>query len=696
MKDANITMNLIFCNSDIFALYVNCERRISMKKTQSIGFKIIVGGILVVLIPLLIVGGFSMTKSSKAFSTMASTQAQEVAEDLARLINKILMADITLAQTFAAKYQVIHGAILKNQGNGDDVDQTLSNLSQNLQNTFNSLAKEFEGFFVTDIKGNIIAGIREGGKYYSTDINVAGRDYFKKMRSTGKAASGDIIRSKASGDLVCVVSAPVKSDEGNFVGSFGLVLKANHFTQLISDRKMGNTGYGFMVNKKGIVMAHPVEKHILSLNMFTLKGMENFSKKMVSGSKGSETYTFRGIEKISGYAPVGINDWYIAATQDVDEFLAAPNSIKNMTLIIGAVSLIVIVILVLLLSRAIVRPLNSAVAGLKDIAQGEGDLTMRLDVTSKDEIGELATRFNTFMEKLQKIIKQIGDNSKTMDESSTDLSAIAVQISSGAENTANSANSVAAATEEMTANISSVAAAMEQNSTNTTMVAAAAEEMTSTINEIAKNAEQARGISLEAVDKSKNASTRMSELEKAAHSIGKVTQTITEISEQTNLLALNATIEAARAGEAGKGFAVVANEIKDLAVQTAAATVDIRTQIDDVQNSTTLSINEIDEIANVINGINDIIATIAAAVEEQSTATNEISANINQASQGIQEVTENINQSSSVAEEISKDIAQVTTEAGEVSNGSEQVRLSAENLSEMSTQLSSIVGVFKV
>ncbi|MCP4114877.1 MAG: methyl-accepting chemotaxis protein [Desulfobacteraceae bacterium] len=396
-------------------------------------------------------------------------------------------------------------------------------------------------------------------------------------------------------------------------------------------------------------------------------------------------------------------DWIITAEADTAEFTKVSDMLGNLgkksNMILGMVGLIAMLVtgcVWFFVAGSLVRPINAAIVGLKDIAEGEGDLTMRLKASTRDEIGELVFWFNTFIEKLQGIIAQIGEDSGKVEASSTDLSAIAAQIAAGAENSSNRAGNLASATEEMSGNLNNVAAAMEQSSTSTTMVASAAEEMSATINEIAKNAEQARGISVTAVDRSTSASERMSELERAAMAIGKVTQTITEISEQTNLLALNATIEAARAGEAGKGFAVVANEIKDLATQTANATLDIKTQIEDVQNTATLSITEINEISEVINGINDIVATIAASVEEQSAATKEIADNISQASMGIREVNENINQSSSVAEEIARDISHVNREAGEMSQGSEQVKLSAEDLNEMSKRLTEIVGRFKV
>jgi len=188
----------------------------------------------------------------------------------------------------------------------------------------------------------------------------------------------------------------------------------------------------------------------------------------------------------------------------------------------------------------------------------------------------------------------------------------------------------------------------------------------------------------------------MSELGVAAQAINKVTEAITEISEQTNLLALNATIEAARAGEAGKGFAVVANEIKELAKQTATATHNIKQQIEGVQQTAADSIKEINEISGVINSVNEIVATIASAVTEQSTATEEIAKNIEQASQGLQEVNENVNQSSVVADSMARDIAQVNNASIEISKSSEHIKNDANEMLHMALELNKLVGVFKI
>ncbi len=347
-------------------------------------------------------------------------------------------------------------------------------------------------------------------------------------------------------------------------------------------------------------------------------------------------------------------------------------------------------------SLGITGPINKAVARLKDIAEGEGDLTQRLEVDTRDELGEMATWFNTFLQNLQGMIKDIASNSVTLSNASTELSAISQQMSAGAEQTSGKSNTVAAASEEMSTNIGSVAAAMEQAATNLNMVATATEQMTASVNEIAQNSEKARKITGTAVSKAQETSKKVNDLGNAAQAISKVTEVITEISEQTNLLALNATIEAARAGEAGKGFAVVANEIKELAKQTAEATLEIKNQIEGVQGSTRETVADITEICEVIGKVDETVGIIAAAVEEQSVTTQDIAGNISQASSGVQEVNGNVAQSTEVTVAISRDIAEVSQASNEMTTSSSQVNLSAEELAGMAETINGMVGKFKV
>ncbi len=524
-------------------------------------------------------------------------------------------------------------------------------------------------------------------------LNLSERDYFKKGMA-GEAVISKVVASKATGNPVFVISSPVKNTTGKTVGIMIGVVDVDFFSsKFVLPIKVGDTGYAYMSNSDSIIIAHPNRDNVLKLNIAKYV----FGKAFLAEKRGLVEYEWKGADKVVGFVRHEGTGWTLAIGATLKELLKPAVKMRNilMMMALGVIAAVGIGAY-WVVDRYMVKRVEDVVANLKDIAEGDGDLTKRLKEYGGDEMEDLSRWFNIFVEKLQGIIAEIVDNAGKVDSSSGVLLTIASKMATGTEDTVERSNSVAAAAEEMTANLNSAASAMEQSSTNTSMVATAAEEMTSTINEIADNAEKARNVSDSAVEQTKSASEMMDALGKAAADIGRVTETISEISEQTNLLALNATIEAARAGEAGKGFAVVANEIKDLARQTAEATLDIKTQIDGVQETAATTVGEMNRISEVINGVNGIIVTIATAVEEQSAATKEIANNIAQASLGINEVNESVNQSYTVASDISRDIAGVNNASGEISNNSLEVRANADDLQGLSASLSEVVGRFRV
>jgi methyl-accepting chemotaxis protein len=318
-------------------------------------------------------------------------------------------------------------------------------------------------------------------------------------------------------------------------------------------------------------------------------------------------------------------------------------------------------------ARSITRPLTDTVGVLRNIAEGEGDLTRRVDQGTGDELGEMGKWFNTFMVKLEGLVGQVAKSTEVVADSSEKLFAVSHEMGVGAEETSTQANVVAAASEQVTRNLQTVAAATEQ--------------MTASIGEIARNATAAAGVAGQAVERATIANDAMARLGESSAEIGKVVKVISSIAHQTKLLALNATIEAARAGAAGKGFAVVANEVKELANETATATTQISERIDAIRRGTEDAVRVIAEMATIIGQMHDISTTIASAVEEQTATTKEIARNVTEAAIGESQVTENI--------------AAVAQAAKSTSGGAQNTQTAAGELAGMAAELQKIVGVFK-
>jgi NO-binding membrane sensor protein with MHYT domain len=299
-------------------------------------------------------------------------------------------------------------------------------------------------------------------------------------------------------------------------------------------------------------------------------------------------------------------------------------------------------------------------------------------------------------EALASLVQQVEQSGIQIATSASWLATSGKQLESTITEQVASTKQVVTTAKETSATMTTMVATANNATTKVDTVAAATEEMTTTVAEIARNAEQARQVTTAAVQSVSRASTQVEALDKAAQEITKVTDVIMEIAELTKLLALNATIEAARAGEAGKGFAVVANEVKELAKQTNAATEDIRRKIDTMQRSTAGTVTEISQISRVMSEVNELVSTIATAVEEQAITTRDIANNIGEAANSIKHMTATVSEAAEVSQSIATTLTVVGQASGEMEAVSSALSVQATGLDKISQELKLLIEHFRL
>jgi methyl-accepting chemotaxis protein len=338
--------------------------------------------------------------------------------------------------------------------------------------------------------------------------------------------------------------------------------------------------------------------------------------------------------------------------------------------------------------RGISLPISRMSGVMQKLADGDTQVSIP-NVGERNEIGDMAVTVEVFRDNmirnlaLEEETRQAREDAevqrkKTMydlaDQFENAVGGIVDMVSSAATEMQATASQLTSSAHESAAQATSVSAAAEEAGTNVTSVAGSAEELGASVQEIGRQVEHSSMKAREAVREADATAAIVQELSEAADRINGIVDMITGIASQTNLLALNATIESARAGEAGRGFAVVASEVKALAGQTSRATAEISQHIGSIQSTTRRAVEAISNITGTIRDINDSSSTIAAAVEQQGSATNEIVQAVNQASMGTQEVTSNITGVARMAEETGAGAAQVLSASGELAHQAANLR----------------------
>jgi methyl-accepting chemotaxis protein len=552
-------------------------------RKMTLGSRLILGGILVVAVPLLIIGGFAVMKASDSLMELSREQATSVAAKLADMTQVALSEELKLIQGLALDKATAETALLVAKGKAEESAADIQKLNEHLSKVTKQIGSQYEVFIVTNTEGVIIA---DGNSGEYKGINIADRDYFKGAKE-GKANVGTVIKSKKTGNPVVPISAPLWGANGEFAGSISAVLKIDFLVEKIAGTKLGKTGYAFMADGNGLIIAHPRKELILELDLKKVKGMETIVSSMLARKTGVEAYVFEGIDKTAGFAPVELTGWSIGTTQSTDEFLTSAHAIRNGIVLVGGIFLGLTIILVFFFARSISRPIGRVVDGLN--------------------------------------------------EGADQVAAASGEVSSSSQSLAEGASQQAAALEETSSSLEEMASMTKQNADHANQANTLMKEITQVVGE----SNTAMG----------QLTTSMRDISSASEETSKIIKTIDEIAFQTNLLALNAAVEAARAGEARAGFAVVADEVRNLAIRAAEAAKNTTNLIEGTIKKIKEGTEQVNKAGDAFQLVAASTTKMGELVGEVAAASNEQAQGIDQVNKAVAEMDKVVQQNAANAEE---------------------------------------------
>lgn len=479
------------------------------------------------------------------------------------------------------------------------------------------------------------------GKGYTTEgdvVELGDREYFIEFTRGAEFVISNPLISRYTGNPTLVMGSEVRNPAGQRIGLMAVTISLDTVSVLTSQINVGETGYGWIADGTGLVVAHPREDFRMKFNLFRgremgFTGYEAVAQKIVNGESGvAQIVNDQGIKSRNIFTPIpNTPNWSLGVTVPERELLAVATTIQNSLIIIIAIAVVIIIVLSLFIARSIVKPILSITKAIGLIAKGdlvleEVPVEERNKISRRnDELGAIGKALSDMVESLEQITVSIVSASDEVSTGSQAISDTAQSMSQGATEQAASAEEVSSSIEEMSANI-------KQNTENAMQTEVMAKKA-------AEDAQEGGKAVLETVTAMREISGKISIIE--------------EIARQTNMLALNAAIEAARAGEAGKGFAVVASEVRKLAERSQSAAAEIN-----MLSSKSVEVAEsagqlIERIVPDIRKTAELVQEISAASREQSTGTEQITKAIIQLDKVIQSNASASEELASMAEELS-------------------------------------------
>ena len=494
----------------------------------------------------------------------------------------------------------------------------------------------------------------------NTTAQLGDRDYIQQAFDK-RTVMSDVFVSRVTNQPVMMLATPIYS-RLNVVSAVLIARLDGNMLSNITDRIVyGGTGYAYIINKEGVILAHPNKDYVLKLKNFIQESAENpeflsmatMMKRMLNRETSFGSYTAEdGGDMIFGFAPIPRTEWSIAIGARKNEVLADARTLGRTLFIFLAAVVSLALVLTLTFARRIAKPIVNVKTILKDISDGEGDLTRQLPVTSQDEIGRMSHYFNQTFGKIRKLVVLIKDQAEILHNIGNELAgnmtqtAAAInQISANINGVKHQIQNQAAGVEESSATVESIASSIEKLNEHVESQSASIIESSAAIAQMIANIESVSGILvrntqnvkelMQASEIGQNGINAVSEhiqtISNESEGLLETSSVIAKIANQTNLLAMNAAIEAAHAGDAGRGFAVVADEIRKLAENSGAQAKNItnvlrnlKSSIDTVSNSSNNALKQFDTIVSMVQVVSEQEMVIHNAMQEQSGGSKQI------------------------------------------------------------------------
>ena len=491
--------------------------------------------------------------------------------------------------------------------------------------------------------------------------NIADRDYFKAIMQQGKDSYIDNpVISRTTGQPVVHITRALKDANGRTFAMLCGTVNINNLTSGISQIKIGEKGYAFVLDSNGVVMQHPQHEYIMTKNFITgiedpvHQDMSEVAKNIAKGKTGYAWVNGLGSSKkdLIIYSNMPGTPWGMAFSIPGNQVDLLGNKISQFTLLMGVGVLVILILLSGFVLFFALKPLQIVRNAINGIASGNADLTQRINIKSNNEIGQVVQGFNSFTEKLQTIIRDVKESKNELGVAGEDMSSSAEDTASSItqiianidsfgqqiDNQKQSVDQTAGAVNEISSNIDSLNHMIENQSSGVTQASSAVEEMIGNINSVSSSVEKMsssfgslQSHSQEGFSKLEAVSIKVQEIENQSQMLKDANVAIANIAEQTNLLAMNAAIEAAHAGEAGKGFAVVVDEIRKLSETSSQQSDQISTQLTQIMESIAQVVGASNEASKTFSQVSDelsdtdqLVIQIRTAMEEQNEGSKQI------------------------------------------------------------------------